>query len=113
MFAAQVGSTTNGGSVYAGAIPDLKLGHGAIVFSTSGRTRLHVRFQEFFARGSLTGSGNVTLVPGSSGQATFTGSLTISGGTAEYQHARGKLRVAGKLDHSGMVQASIKGSFTT
>ena len=113
MFAAQVGSTTHGGSVYAGAVPDPKLGHGAIVFSTSGRTRLHVSFQEFFALGSLTGSGNVTLVPGSSGQATFTGSLTISGGTAGYQNARGKLRTAGTLDDSGMVQATLKGSFTT
>src|SRR5689334_20433053 len=52
VFAAQVGSTTTGSSVFAGAVPDRFLGHGAIVFSTVGTQRLRVTFQAFFSLGS-------------------------------------------------------------
>ena len=36
MFAAQVGSANAGGEVYAGALVDRRLGHGAIVLDASG-----------------------------------------------------------------------------
>jgi hypothetical protein len=55
MFAAQVGSTSSGGSVYAGALPDRSLGHGAIVFGAKGTKTLRVVFREFFALGSIKG----------------------------------------------------------
>jgi hypothetical protein len=113
MFAAQVGSTTTGASVYAGAVPDRTLGHGAIVFNASGTTTLHVDFQEFFALGSIKGTGSVTVVPGTGGQATLTGTFKVTGGTAKYRHARGKLTAAGTINDSGMVMATLRGSFTS
>jgi len=95
MFAAQVGSTTTGGSVYAGALPDPRLGHGAIVFSAYGTTHLRVSFQAYFARGSIRGTGRVTVVPGATGgQSTVTGALKVTGGTGVYNGAHGKLAVA-------------------
>jgi hypothetical protein len=64
MFAAQVGSTTPGGDVYAGALVDRSLGHRAIVFNAIGMTDLRVSFHAFFAGGSIRGSGRVKLIPG-------------------------------------------------
>src|SRR5579862_7208086 len=61
IFAAQVGSLIAGGSVYAGALPDQELGQGAIIFTTKGRPTVRVSFQEFFALGSIKGTGSVTL----------------------------------------------------
>ena len=110
MFAAQVGSTSSGGSVYAGALVDPKLGHGAVVFSTTGTNTVRVIFHEYFTLGSINGSGHIKLVPGTSGQATLTGSLKISAGTAKYDHAKGKLAVTGTIDSAGMVQATVNGS---
>jgi hypothetical protein len=111
MFAAQVGSTNAGGEVYAGALVDRRLGHGAIVFSASGTNDLRVSFHAFFAEGSIEGSGRVTLVPGAGGQATFKGRLKITGGTSAYRHASGKLTTAGNLDGSGTADGTLKGSF--
>ena len=113
MFAAQVGSTSRGASVYAGALPDPKLGHGAIIFSTLGTTHLRVTFQEFFSLGSIRGSGSVTLAPGPGGSQRFTGSLNITGGTGKYRNAHGTLSTAGTLDSNGSVQGTTKGSFTS
>ncbi len=113
MFAAQVGSTTGGASVYAGALPDPKLGHGAIIFSTAGTTHLRVTFQEFFALGSIRGGGSVTLAPGPGAAERFTGSLHITGGTGKYRHAHGSLRTTGTLGSSGSVIGTLKGSFTS
>lgn len=113
MFAAQVGSTTRGASVYAGALPDPKLGHGAIIFSTVGTTHLRVTFQEFFSLGSIRGSGSVTLAPGPGASERFVGSLNVTGGTGKYRAAHGTLSTSGTLDSSGSVMGTIKGSFTT
>ena len=77
MFAAQVGSTTHGADVYAGALPDPRLGHGAIIFSTVGSTHLRVTFQEFFSLGSIRGSGSVTTAPSPGAAEGFTGTLNI------------------------------------
>lgn len=111
-FAAQVGSLTSGGSVFAGALPDPKLGHGAIVFTTTGTTNLHVTFQEFFALGSIKGAGSVTLSPLKGGQEKLAGSLRITSGTGKYRKASGSLTAAGNINKAGMVMATLKGSFT-
>lgn len=113
MFAAQVGSTTTGGNVYAGALPDPTLGHGAVVFTAYGTTHLRVRFHTYFALGSINGTGRVTVVPAvAGGQATFTGALKVTGGTGAYNEAHGKLTVAGTIDSTGMLLAAIRGKFS-
>jgi hypothetical protein len=112
MFAAQVGSTASGGSVFAGALPDPSLGHGAIVFSTTGTTRLRVTFHEFFALGSIRGRGSATLTPEQGGRERLAGSFKITGGTGKYRSAAGNLTAAGNINKAGMVMATIKGSFT-
>lgn len=113
MFAAQVGTTTGGGSVYAGALPDPKLGHGAIVFTTTtGNAHQHVTFQEFFALGSIKGKGTVTPTPQKGGQYKLAGSLNITGGTGKYRNASGNLTVAGNINKAGQIMATLKGSFT-
>jgi hypothetical protein len=112
MFAAEIGTTRTGATVFAGAIVDPKLHRGAIVYHTAGSTKLKVGFQEFFAFGSITGRGTVTLVTGTSGQATLTGTFTITGGTARYRHARGEFTAGGIFNSDGTVMASLKGSLT-
>jgi hypothetical protein len=113
MFAAQVGSTTNGGSVYAGALVDPRLGHGAIVFSANGTTDVRVSFHVFFALGSVQGTGSVTLVPRAGGQATYTGTFKVTGGTAMYRGARGKLTTTGSLDSTaGTANGTFTGTIT-
>ncbi len=111
MFAAQVGTTNAGGDVYAGALVDQTLGHGAIVFNAIGTTEQRVSFHAFFARGSIDGSGKVTIIPGTGGQATFRGLLRITGGTSAYRHARGQLTAAGNLEDAGTADGTLKGSF--
>ena len=111
MFAAQVGSTTAGGNVFAGALPDPRLGHGAIVFTTTGTAHLHVTFQEFFALGSIKGNGNVTATPHKGGREKLAGSLKITGGTGKYHNASGSLTAAGNANKAGMVMATLRGSF--
>ena len=110
MFAAQIGTTGRGGSVYAGALVDPRLGHGATVFSTNGASSVRVIFHEYFALGSINGSGTAKLVPGSGGQAQFSGSLNVTGGTAKYDHARGNLTTAGTSNSSGTMHATVNGS---
>jgi hypothetical protein len=112
MFAAQVGSIDTGGSVFAGALPDPSLGHGAIVFTTTGTTNLHMTFQEFFALGTIKGTGSATLTPQQGGQEKVSGSLKITGGTAKYHNATGNIVAAGNINKAGMVKATLKGSFT-
>jgi hypothetical protein len=112
MFAAQVGSIATGGSVFAGALPDPRLGHGAIVFTTTGTTSLHVTFQEFFALGSIKGTGSVTLTPQTGGKEKLAGSLKVIAGTGKYRNAVGKLTAAGNVNKASMVMATLKGSFT-
>jgi len=113
MFAAQVGSTTTGGNVYAGALPDPRLGHGAVVFTAYGTTHLRVSFHAYFALGSIKGTGRVIVVPAAAGgQSTFTGALKVTGGTGEYNGAHGKLTVAGTIDSTGMLLAAIRGTFS-
>jgi hypothetical protein len=112
MFAAQIGTTTTGATVFAGAIVDPRLLRGAIVYHTSGTTTLRVGFQEFFASGSIKGSGTVTLVPGTGGQAKLTGAFKITGGTAKYHGARGKFNTTGTFNNDGTVMATLRGSFT-
>lgn len=112
MFAAQVGSITGGGSVFAGALPDPRFGHGAIVFSTTGTTNLHVTFQEFFALGSIKGTGSVTLTPQTGGHEELAGSLKITGGTGKYDNATGQLIAAGNVNKAGTVKATLRGSLT-
>jgi hypothetical protein len=113
MFAAQVGSTTNGGSVYAGALVDPKLGHGAAVYSTNGTTAVRVIFHEYLPLGSIRGSGRATVVPtAAGGQATFTGALKVIGGTGPYIGAHGKLAVRGTIDGTGTTMAIIRGTVT-
>jgi hypothetical protein len=112
MFAAQIGSTTTGANVDAGALVDRQLGHGAVVFSTTGMTKLRITFHEFFTRGSINGSGTVTLVRGTRGRKTFSGSLRISGGTAAYANAHGSFSAAGTIDKAGLVNATLSGSVT-
>ena len=111
MFAAQVGSTNAGGDVYAGALVDQTLGHGAIVFSAMGATDLQVGFHAFFATGSIEGSGRVTLIPGAGSQATFKGLLRITGGTSAYRHATGRLIATGSLDSTATADGTLEGSF--
>lgn len=111
IFAAQVGSTTTGSSVFAGAVPDRFLGHGAIVFSTVGTQRLRVTFQEFFSVGSIKGNGTVQLGQGSTATSSFAGALHITGGTGKYRGAHGSLKTSGTLASDGAVQATLKGAF--
>lgn len=110
MFAAQVGSTSHGASVYAGALPDPKLGHGAIVFTTTGAKTLKVAFREFFALGSMEGAGSVTVTPRTGGRATLTGWLKINGGSGKYHNVHGKLTAQGTINKAGMIRATLKGS---
>jgi hypothetical protein len=113
LFAAQVGSTPTGTGVYAGAVVDPRLGHGAAVYSTSGTTAVRVTFHEYLALGSIRGTGRITVVPGATGgQATFTGALKVTGGTGAYRKAHGKLAVAGTIDSTGMTTATIRGTVT-
>jgi len=111
VFAAQVGSTSGGGSVFAGAVIDRALGHGAIVFSSSaGSTKLHTTFHEYFGSGSIAGAGIVTLAPSSSG-ATFTVSVKVTGGTGVYRGAKGRMKGAGTLNSQNMIMMKLSGSF--
>jgi hypothetical protein len=109
-FAAQVGSLTDGGTVYAGAVVDPKLDHGAIVVTAHGTTTLHVAFQEFFAHGSVKGDGAATLHQASNGE-TLTGRLDVTRGTGRYAGAHGELRITGTIDSSGQIVAAIRGAF--
>ena len=113
MFAAQIGSTPTGASVYAGAIVDPRLGHGAAVYSTNGTTAVRVTFHEYFALGSIRGTGRITVVPGATGgQATFTGALKVTRGTGAYRKAHGKLSATGTIDSTGMTTATLNGAVT-
>jgi hypothetical protein len=112
MFAAQVGSTPTGTSVYAGAVVDPRLGHGAAVYSTNGTTAVRVTFHDYLSLGSINGTGRISVVPGTDGKATFTGALKITGGTGTYRKAHGKLSVTGNLDSTGMTKATIRGTVT-
>jgi hypothetical protein len=112
VFAAQVGSMGNGGSVYSGALVDPLLDHGAVVFSTTGKSAVRVTFHEFFTQGSIDGSGSVTLVRSSNRHATFTGVLEVSGGSAAYAHAHGRLMAAGTMTKTGMVHATLIGTIS-
>jgi hypothetical protein len=112
MFAAEIGTTTTGATVFAGAIIDPKLHHGAIVYHSSGSTTLKVGFQEFFAQGSINGNGTVTLGPGTGGQQKLSGAFKITGGTGKYHGARGKFNTTGTFNSDDTVMATLKGSFT-
>jgi hypothetical protein len=113
IFAAQVGSTATGGSVYAGALVDPKLGHGATVYSTDGTTSVRVIFHDYLPLGSISGTGRVTVVPGaSSGPATFTGALKVNGGTGPYNRAHGNLAITGTIDSTDTTMATIRGTVT-
>jgi hypothetical protein len=113
MFAAQVGSTPTGTSVYAGAIVDPRLGHGAAVYSTNGTTAVRVTFHEYLPLGSITGTGRITVVPGTAGgPSPFTGALTVTGGTGAYRKAHGKLSATGTTDSTGTTTATINGAVT-
>jgi hypothetical protein len=113
MFAAQVGSTPAGASVYAGAIVDPRIGHGAAVYSTNGTNAVRVTFHEYLSLGSIDGTGRITLVPGTAGgPAPFTGALTVTGGTGAYRNAHGKLSATGTIDSTGMTTATINGTVT-
>jgi hypothetical protein len=113
MFAAQVGSTPTGTSVYAGAIVDPRLGHGAVVYSTNGTTAVRVTFHEYLALGSITGAGRITVVAGTAGgPSSFTGALTVTGGTGAYRKAHGELSATGTINSTGMTTATITGAVT-
>ena len=113
MFAAQVGSTPTGTSVYAGAVVDPRLGHGAVVYSTNGTTAVRVTFHEYLPAGSITGTGRITVVPGAAGgPSPFTGALTVTSGTGAYRKAHGRLSATGTIDSSGMTTATINGLVT-
>ena len=113
MFAAQVGSTPTGTSVYAGAVVDPRLGHGAVVYSTNGTTAVRVTFHEYLPLGSITGTGRITVVPGTAGgPSPFTGALTVTGGTGAYRKAHGKLSATGTINSTGMTTATINGAVT-
>jgi hypothetical protein len=113
MFAAQIGSTPTGAIVYAGAVVDPRLGHGAAVYSTNGTTAVRVTFHEYLPLGSISGTGRITLVPGSAGgPAPFTGALTVTGGTGTYGKAHGNLSATGAIDSTGMTTATINGAVT-
>ena len=113
MFAAQVSSTPTGTSVYAGAVVDPRLGHGAAVYSTNGTTAVRVTFHEYLPLGSITGTGRITVVPGTAGgPSPFTGALTVTGGTGAYPKAHGKLSAIGTIDSTGMTTATINGAVT-
>ena len=113
MFAAQVGSTPNGTSVYAGAVVDPRLGHGAAVYSTNGTTAVRVTFHEYLPLGSINGTGRITVVPGTAGgPSPFTGELTVTGGTGAYRNAHGKLATTGTINSTGMTTATINGTVT-
>lgn len=112
MFAAQIGSTTNGGNVYAGAVVDPRLGHSAAVYSANGTTSVRVIFHEYLSLGSIKGTGRVTIVPSAvAGRSTFTGALKVTSGTGAYDGAHGKLRITGTSDSTGMTTATIRGTF--
>lgn len=110
VFAAEVGSLTDGGPVYAGAVVDPKLHRGAIVVTAHGTTRLHLTFQEFFARGSIKGDGGITLHQTADGQ-TLRGRLDVASGTGHYGGAHGELRITGTIDRSGQIVAAVHGAF--
>jgi hypothetical protein len=111
MFAAQVGSLTNGGEVFAGSVVDRTRGHGAIVITATGSSLLDVTFQDFFARGSISGRGEVALAPAADGGETLTGTLRVTSGTGRYAGAHGRLRTNGTLAADGQIVATIRGSF--
>jgi hypothetical protein len=113
MFAAQVGSTPTGTTVYAGAVVDPRLGHGAAVYSTNGTTTVRVTFHDYLPLGSINGTGRITVAPGTAGgPASFTGALTVTAGTGAYRKARGKLSATGTTDSTGMTTATINGTVT-
>jgi hypothetical protein len=111
MFAAQIGSTPTGTNVYAGAVVDPRLGHGAVVYSTNGSTAVRVIFHEYLPLGSITGTGRITVVPGTAGgPSPFTGALRVTGGTGAYGKAHGKLSATGTINSIGMTTATINGA---
>jgi hypothetical protein len=113
MFAAQVGSTPTGTSVYAGAVVDPRLGHGAAVYSANGTTTVRVTFHDYLPLGSINGIGRITVVRGApGGQETFRGALTVTSGTGAYRGAHGKLSATGATDSTGLTTATIRGAVT-
>jgi hypothetical protein len=109
-FAAEVGSLRDGGSVYAGALVDPRLHHGAIVVTAHGTSTLRVTFQEFFARGSLKGDGRLALSQTPDGE-SLSGRLSITSGTGAYAGAHGCLHVTGTVDGSGQIVAVFRGAY--
>jgi hypothetical protein len=110
IFAAQIGSTATGASVYAGAVVDPNLNHGAIVYSTTGSTQVRVIFHEYLALGSITGTGRITEGPATGGGHAFTGTLHVKGGTGEYIRARGTASVNGMIDSKGTTSVIMRGA---
>ncbi len=112
VFAALIGSTSGGGSVYAGSAIDRTLGHGAIVFSsTAGTTKVKTIIHEYYALGSMSGSGTVLVSPSPSGtSAVFTATVKVTSGTGAYRGAHGKLTASGSLNSQNMVTMKVRGT---
>src|SRR5437588_8170156 len=84
----------------AGSVSDPSLGKGATIYTITGSsTSQTVAFQVWFSPGSLRGTASVTLgAADANGQVPVSGSGNLTGGTAKYKGAKGKLSFKGTSD---------------
>jgi hypothetical protein len=99
------------GSTVTGTVKG-KLGSGAVIYvvSSGQNGAQHLDIKTFLPKGSLKANAdvNVTILPDNT--ATFTGSGTITGGTALYKGAKGTFTTAGTIDSAGIIRGTITGS---
>lgn len=111
-FAAPVG-TTHGGTVFAGAVVDPRLAHGATVYTAYGKNSGSVIFHEYFALGSFGGTGRFTLVRrAGSALGRLTVTLNVTSGTGAFRNARGAVTATGTITSKDLTMLKLTGALT-
>jgi hypothetical protein len=87
--------SANGVTTWTGTV-DGKLGHGAVILTTHP-VGDHFEFaaQALFPAGSISTTGTNTAAQNPDGTFTFTGKLTVTGGTGKFKGAKGSGTLSG------------------
>jgi hypothetical protein len=109
---AHVLRSANDVTTWAGTV-DGKLGHGAVVFTTTANQPTFSA-QALFPNGSINASGTNTAVQNPDGTFSFTGKLTIKGGTGAFKGAKGSATLAGATTKDDPARAvyTVTGTLT-
>jgi hypothetical protein len=101
----------------AGVVDGEPLGHGveSITDTVKTVTSTTITFSGaitlYTTRGTITGTIEIKIKPGSSGGATGTGSGTFTGGTGHYRGAHGTFTFTGaELSHSPVFVSHVRGT---